>query len=61
MECLVRGTLCFLKKNRKGLLFYKDHIQNGPLFNGKKANLKVLEKFAKYLGHSYEFAYLAQR
>lgn len=53
----VHATLAFLNHDRRKLILYRDKIANGPTFNGEKANLDVVNRLIKYIGHPYAEAY----
>lgn len=53
----VSATLAFLEQDFSKLQRHRDRIANGPLFQGKKGNLDVVNGFLKCFGAPYSFAY----
>ena len=53
----VYATLAFLSNDMPKLKLYRDKIANGPIFNGKKPNLDIVDNLIQYFGQSYSIAY----
>lgn len=53
----VYATMAFLNNDMPKLKLYRDKIVNGPIFNGKKLNLDVVENLIQYFGQPYSVAY----
>lgn len=53
----VNATIAFLDKDMPNLKMYRERIANGPMLNGKKANLDVVDHLIKYFNEPYSRAY----
>jgi hypothetical protein len=49
--------IAFLNNDMPKLKLHRDKISNGPVFNGKKQNLDVVDNLIQYFGKSYSVAY----
>lgn len=56
----VYATIAFLNNDRKQLEKHRDAIAKGPVFQGKKMNLDVVNHLLSYIGQPYSVAYRAQ-
>jgi hypothetical protein len=57
----VYATIAFLKKDMERLKECRKEIAEGPTFEGKKANLDVVDRLIKYFDEPYSKAYGARR
>lgn len=53
----VYATIAFLNNDMHKLKLYRGKIANGPIFNGKKTNLDVVDNLIQYFGQPYLVAY----
>lgn len=53
----VRATVAFIDNDLTALKYYREKIANGPVFNGKKANLDVVDNLILFFGQPYSVAY----
>ncbi|HZW61790.1 MAG TPA: hypothetical protein VFF04_06215 [Candidatus Babeliales bacterium] len=54
----VYATMAFLNNDMPKLKLYRDKIANGPIFNGKKLNLDVVDNLIQHFGQPYSVAYV---
>jgi len=57
----VQATIAFLNKDLKRLKECREEIAEGPAFQGKKANLDVVDRFVEHFDEPYATAYGARR
>lgn len=53
----VYATIAFLNKDLTELKFRRNKIADGPILNGKKPNLDVVDNLILYFGQPYSVAY----
>lgn len=53
----VAATLAFLNKDADKLRLHRDKIANGPVWNGVRANLNVVNALLNCIDKPYSFAY----
>ncbi|MGT3155993.1 hypothetical protein ACVSNX_11380, partial [Legionella pneumophila] len=53
----VYATIAFLNNDMAKLKFHRDKIAAGPLLNGIKPNLNVVDNLILYFGKPYSIAY----
>lgn len=53
----VYATLAFLDKDRNKLELHREKIAKGPIINGKRPNLEVVDNLLLYFDQPYSFAY----
>ncbi|MBX3709642.1 MAG: hypothetical protein KIT56_01715 [Gammaproteobacteria bacterium] len=53
----VYATIAFLNNDMLKLKLHRDRIANGPVFNGKKSNLDVVDNLIRYFRQPYSTAY----
>lgn len=54
----VFATLAFLDKDRAKLEEHREKIAKGPILNGKKPNLDVVDNLIRYFDQPYSIAYI---
>lgn len=56
----VYATIAFLNHDMPNLLLHRDNIAKGPIFNGEKMNLDIVNKLIRHFGQPYSVAYQAK-
>lgn len=55
------ATIAFLNNDVAELKFRRDKIAAGPILNGTKPNLTVVDNLILYIGQPYSMAYSGNR
>jgi hypothetical protein len=53
----VYATLAFLNHDKETLIYHRERIANGPIFQGQKPNLDVVDRLILHFGKPYSAAY----